>query len=39
MTLKQIINKAMEKADSAQATMVTKETSGVDFENDRLKAA
>lgn len=39
MTLKQIIDKAMEKADSAQATMVTKETSAVDYENDRLKSA
>ena len=39
MILKQIIDKAMEKADSAQATMVTKETSAVDYENDRLKSA
>jgi len=39
MILKQIIDKATEKADSAQATMVTQETNGVDFENDRLKSA
>ncbi len=39
MILKQIIDKAMEQADSAQVLMVTQETSGVDFENDRLKSA
>ncbi|HEU0296075.1 MAG TPA: TldD/PmbA family protein [Anaerolineales bacterium] len=39
MIVEQIIQKAMEKADGAQAFMVTQETSGVDFENDKLKSA
>jgi PmbA protein len=30
---------AIEKAQAAQVTMVTRETSAVDFENDKLKAA
>ena len=39
MLVEQIIQKAMEKADGAQAIMTTQETSAVDFENDKLKAA
>ena len=39
MIIETIIQKAMEKADGAQAMMVTQETSAVDFENDRLKSA
>ena len=34
MIVKKIIDKAMEKADSAQATMVTQETSAVGWEVD-----
>ena len=37
--VEQIIQRAMEKADGAQAIMTTQETSAVDFENDRLKSA
>lgn len=39
MIVEQIIRKAMEKADGAQAILTTQETSAVDFENDRLKSA
>lgn len=39
MIVEQIIQKAMEKADAAQAVMTTQETSAVDFENDKLKSA
>ncbi|HBX69756.1 MAG TPA: hypothetical protein DEH25_10380 [Chloroflexi bacterium] len=39
MIVEQIIQKAMQKADGAQATMLTRETSAIDFENDRLKSA
>jgi PmbA protein len=39
MIVETIIQKAMEKADGAQAIMTTHETSAVDFENDRLKSA
>lgn len=39
MIAEKIIQKAMEKAQGAQVTMVTEETSSVDFENDRLKSA
>jgi PmbA protein len=39
MNLQQIIDKAMQKAQAAQAVLVTQETSAVDFENDRLKSA
>jgi len=39
MIVEQIIRKAMEKADAAQALMTTQETSAVDFENDKLKSA
>lgn len=39
MIVEQIIQKALEKAQDAQATMVQHETSAVDFENDKLKAA
>jgi len=39
MIVEQIIQKAMEKADGAQAVMTTQETSAVDFENDKLKSA
>jgi len=39
MSLEKIISKAMEKAQSAQALMLTTETSTVDFQFDRLKAA
>jgi PmbA protein len=39
MIVEQIIQKAMEKADGAQAFMVVQETSAVDFENDKLKSA
>ena len=39
MIVEQIIQKALEKADGAQAIMTTQETSAVDFENDRLKSA
>ena len=37
MIVEQIVQKAMEQADGAQAFMVVQETSAVDFENDRLK--
>ena len=39
MIVEQIVQKAMEQADGAQAFMVVQETSAVDFENDRLKSA
>ena len=39
MIVETIIQKAMEKADGAQAIMTMQETSAVDFENDRLKSA
>jgi len=39
MIVEKIIQKAMEKADAAQAVMATQETSAVDFENDKLKSA
>ena len=39
MIVEQIIQKAMERADGAQAIMTTQETSAVDFENDKLKSA
>ena len=39
MIVEQIIQKAMETAEGAQAFMVVQETSAVDFENDRLKSA
>ncbi len=39
MITRQIIEKAMESAQAAQAIMVTEDTSGVDFDNDRLKSA
>lgn len=39
MSLEKIISKSMEKAQSAQALMLTTETSTVDFQFDRLKAA
>ena len=39
MIVETIIQKAMEKADGAQAIMTTQETSAVDFENDKLKSA
>ena len=39
MIVENIIKKAMENADSAQAIMQTQETSAVDFENDKLKSA
>ena len=39
MIVEQIVQKAMEKADAAQAVMTTQETSAVDFENDKLKSA
>src|SRR6185503_20647150 len=39
MIVETIIQKAMEKADGAQAILTTQETSAVDFENDRLKSA
>jgi PmbA protein len=39
MIVEQIIQKAMESADGAQAIMTTRETSAVDFENDKLKSA
>ncbi|MBN1665571.1 MAG: TldD/PmbA family protein [Anaerolineales bacterium] len=34
-----IIRQAMQKADAAQVTLLTTETSSVNFENDKLKAA
>ena len=39
MIVEKIVEKAMEKADAAQALMRTQETSAVDFENDKLKSA
>jgi PmbA protein len=39
MIVDKIVKAAMEKADAAQALMRTQETSGVKFENDRLKSA
>lgn len=39
MILANLISKAMERAQSAQAVMLTTETSSVDFQNDRLKSA
>jgi PmbA protein len=39
MITQKIIEKALKKAQAAQAMMVTQETSAVDFQNDRLKSA
>ncbi len=39
MIVQEIVAKALEKAQAAQAVMVSQETSAVDFENDRLKSA
>jgi PmbA protein len=39
MIAEQIIQKAIEKAQDAQVTVVTHETSAVNFENNRLKSA
>ncbi len=39
MITQQIVEKALQKAQSAQALMVTSESSAVIFENDRLKSA
>lgn len=39
MIVQQIIQKALQKAQAAQAVMLTQETSSVGFENDRLKSA
>jgi PmbA protein len=39
MIVSQIVQKALKKAQAAQAVMLTQETSAVDFENDRLKSA
>jgi PmbA protein len=39
MITQQIVEKAMAKAQAAQAVMLTRETSAVDFENNRLKSA
>ena len=39
MIVETIIQKALERADGAQAIMTTQETSAVDFENDKLKSA
>lgn len=39
MIVEQIVEKAMQKAQSVQATLQTRETSEVNFENDRLKSA
>jgi PmbA protein len=39
MITEKIIQKALDNAQGAQVTMVTQETSSVDFENDRLKSA
>ena len=39
MIVEQIIQKALEHADAAQAIMSTQDTSAVDFENDKLKSA
>ncbi len=39
MIVQQIVEKALKKANAAQAVMLTQETSAVGFENDRLKSA
>jgi PmbA protein len=39
MNLQRIVEKAMQNAQGVQATLLTQETSSVDFENDRLKSA
>jgi PmbA protein len=39
MIVKQIVEKALSRAQAVQAVMLTQETSSVDFENDRLKSA
>jgi PmbA protein len=39
MIVQQIVEKALKKAQAAQAVMLTQETSAVDFENNRLKSA
>ena len=39
MIVQQIVEKALKKAQAAQAIMLTQETSAVDFENDHLKSA
>ena len=39
MIVQLIVEKALKKAQAAQAVMLTQETSAVDFENDRLKSA
>lgn len=39
MIVEQIIQRALQKAQAAQATLLAQETSGVDFEHDRLKSA
>jgi PmbA protein len=39
MIVSQIVQKALKKAQAAQAVMLTQETSAVDFDNDRLKSA
>jgi PmbA protein len=39
MIVQQIIEKAMQKAQAAQALLTVQETSAVDFQNDRLKSA
>ena len=39
MIAEKIIQKALAKAQDAQVTVVTRETSAVDFENNRLKSA
>jgi PmbA protein len=39
MSVQKIVEKALQKAQSVQAVMLTQETSSVDFENDRLKSA
>ncbi len=39
MITQQIVEKALQKAQSAQALMLTSESSAVVFENDRLKSA
>jgi PmbA protein len=39
MIVSLIVEKALKKAQAAQAVMLTQETSAVDFDNDRLKSA
>jgi len=39
MIVKEIVEKALHRAQAVQASMLTQETSAVDFENDRLKSA